>query len=210
MDAQQALDLVADLPARDIGELWQAGGEISGHGLSRGLWLGRNGGMLSPLKWFVRKVVRRDYFAKLVLDGYGINVRVRQDPSHELLPSPKIDGGVKVDLPFALTEGGLDYGFHILGMDAASPLQMRDVLRSVDFATVTEVAPEADLARVGVARGEGGEGELVIGYIVPLAIDALRGTPFGMVWHREASGEEAASAEAWLERRRLVDSSIPV
>jgi hypothetical protein len=209
MDARQALDLIAELPGREIAALWEASREVTGHGLGRGLWLGRNGGMASPLKWFVRAVVKRDYFAKLVLDGYGINVRVRQDGSHQPLPSPRLPGGVKVDLPFALTEAGLDYGFHLLGFDAARPLQLRDVLRSLDLATLAALAPEEHLARVGASRNEPGDGELILGYIVPLAIDALRGAPFGMVWHRAATAEEEASATAWLDRRRLIDSSIP-
>lgn len=209
MDAHQALDLIADLPAREIRALWDSAREMTGHGLPRGLWLGRNGGMASPIKWFVRTVVKRDYFAKLVLDGYGVNVRVRQDGSHQPLPSPRVSGGVKVDLPFALTDAGLDYGFHILGFDTATHLQMRDVLRSVDLTTLAELAPEEHLARVGAARGETGQGELILGYIMPLAIDSLRLAPFGMVWHREATDQEEASATAWLERRRLVDSSVP-
>jgi hypothetical protein len=210
MDAQQALDLIAELPAREIGRLWDAGQQIPGYALRPGLWLGRNGGMAAPLKWLVRAVIRRDYFAKLVLDGFGVNVRVSQDGSHAALPCREASDGVKVDLPFALTDAGLDYGFHVLGFEPAAPLQMRDVLRSVDFRTISEVAPGEHLERVGASPGEDGDGEIVIGYIAPLAVEALKGTPFGMVWHREATAGEQASARVWIGRRRLLDSGIRV
>ncbi len=208
MHAQQALDLIAELPAREIRRLWEAGEHLPGHALEPGLWLGRNGGMARPLKWAVRALVRRDFFAKLVLDGFGVNVRVRQDGSHELLPSSAVADGVVVDLPFSLTEEGLDYGFHTFGLDLGAVLQMRDYLREVPFDTVVEVAPEEHLDRVGSARGDRGDGRLVIGYIAPLGLRPLEGTPFGMVWHREATDAELSSARAWLARRRLWDSSL--
>jgi len=208
MNAQQALDLIAELPAAEIRRLWSAGEHLPGYALDPGLWLGRNGGMAMPMKWLVRSLVKRDYFAKLVLDDCGVNVRVRQDGSHAILPAATA-AGVKVDLPFALSEQGLDYGFHVLGLDVGVPLQMRDFLRSVAFETVAEVAPAEQLARVGAARGEAGQGALVIGYIAPLGLHALEGTPFGMVWHREATDAEQASARDWIESRRVWDSSIP-
>jgi len=209
MHAQQALDLIAELPGREIRKLWDAGEHLPGYALEPGLWLGRNGGMLPAMKWAVRTLVRRDYFAKLVLDGFGVNVRVRQDGSHELRPSSAVADGVVVDLPFALTEQGLDYGVHVLGANVGSLLQMRDYLRAVSFETVAEVAPEEHVDRVGAARGDRDEGTLVLGYIAPLGLRALGGTPFGMVWHREATEGEEASARAWIERRRFVDSCIP-
>jgi hypothetical protein len=90
-----------------------------------------------------------------------------------------------------------------------SVLQLRDYLRAVPFETVAAVAPEDHLDRVASARGDRGEGRLVIGYIAPLGLRALEGTPFGMVWHREATEGEEASARAWLGRRRFLDTCVP-
>jgi hypothetical protein len=109
-----------------------------------------------PMKRMVRHVVRRDYFAKLILEGWGVNIRVRQDGTHALLASRIVPVGVRVDLPFVLTERGLDYGLHVAGMDLGpqAALQLRDYLRRIDFATLSEVVSLGQLRRVGAVRGE--------------------------------------------------------
>lgn len=207
VNSQQALELIAGLSGADVKELWGAAIDLPGTELRRGLWLGRNANMARPLKWAARRIIKRDYFAKLVFEDFGINVRVNQDGTHEPLPAPDGGPGYKVDLPFALTEHGLDYGFHYLGM-SSDAIQMRDVLRTIDLSTLAEVAPAEHLERVGAAPGEPGEGELVLGYIVPLAVDRLRGTPFGMVWQRETTPVDEACARAWIGKRRFLDSSV--
>jgi len=211
MNRQQALDLVGGLPASQIREVWDAAAALEGTALRPGLWLGRNGGMPWPMKRLARHVVRRDWFAKLILSGWGINVRVRQDGSHALLRSNRIAGAVTVDLPFLLTAQGLDYGYHVLGRDLApvgAGLQMRDYLRSVGLRTLSERVEAAHLRRVGAVRGEGDEDtQLVIGYIAPLGAKALMGTPFGMIWEREAAASEQESAERYLRKTRVWDSS---
>lgn len=206
MLTEQALDLFGQLPSSQSRALWKLGTPVAGYELERGIWHGRNGAMPGPIKWFVRNVVKRDYFAKLLIDDFGVNIRVRQDGSNHFLPAA--DGpGVKVDMPFALADGGLDYGFHVLGREP-SGLQLRDYLRVVDFQTVTDVVPEALLAKVGVRRGEGGDGSVVVGYIAPLGIEALKGTPFGMIRVRDALPEEERSAWDYLATRRLFDSAV--
>ena len=207
MNPQRALDLFGGLPGRDIAQLWEAARDLPGTELRPGLWLGRNGGMPAAMKWVARRVVKRDYFAKLVFEDFGVNVRVAQDGSHALLPASDGAPGHRVDMPFALTEHGLDYGFHVLGRNSKR-LQMRDYLRVIDLGEVARLAPADALAAVGVDPGEPGEGELVIGYMAPLGVERLKGTPFGMVWWRDTTAEEEAGALAWISRRRMVDSSI--
>lgn len=210
MKLNQVLDLIGGLPAAQVREVWDAATPVEGTELRPGIWLGRNGGMPWPMKRFVRHVVRRDYFAKLILDGWGINVRVRQDGTHAPIASSIVPVGVRVDLPFRLTSDGLDYGYHVTGVDLGprSFLQLRDYLRKLDFATLSEVVSLGQLKRVGAWRGQLDDpGELVVGYIAPLGIEAFMGTPFGMVWKREASRGEVASAEAYVNRIRLWDTS---
>lgn len=207
MNSQQALELVAGLPSAVAREIWDAAIDLPGTELRRGLWLGRNAHLARPLEWAVRRIIKRHYFAKLVFEDFGINVRVAQDGTHALLPAPKGGEGLKVDLPFALTEHGLDYGFHYLGMSSDS-IQLRDVLRIIDLSTLAEVAPPAELERVGVTPGEPGEGELVVGYIVPFGVERLKGAAFGMVWQRETTPEDEACARAWIGKRRFLDSSV--
>jgi hypothetical protein len=207
VDRQQALDLIGGLPAAAVRDVWDAAIDLPGTELRRGLWLGRNASMARPLKWAARRLIKRDYFGKLVFDDFGVNVRVSQDGAHAALPAADGQGGCKVDLPFALTDHGLDYGFHYLGMDSNS-IQMRDVLRIIDLRTLSEVVPAEHLERIGAEAGQPGDGEMVIGYIVPLGIDRLRGTPFGMVWQREATAADEACARAWIAKRRFLDSSV--
>jgi hypothetical protein len=211
MNRQQALELMGGLRASRIREVWEAASPVAGTDLCPGLWLGRNGGMPWPMKRLVRHVVRRDWFSKLVLDGWGINVRVRQDGSYAILPSRTQAGSVRVDLPFRLTEHGLDYGYHVLGRDTepvGMGLQIRDYLRVVGLRTLGEIAGADECRRVGTQRGDGDDDtRMVIGYIAPIGAKVLMGTPFGMVWEREATAAERASAEQYLRRRRLWDSS---
>ncbi len=211
MNRHQALDLIGRLGASRIRKVWDAASPIAGTDLRPGIWLGRNGGMPWPMKRFVRHVVRRDWFSKLILDGWGINVRVRQDGSYAILPSRMQAGAVRVDLPFRLTEQGLDYGYHVLGRDtepAGVGLQIRDYLRVLGLRTLGEIAGADECGRVGTRPGAGDdETRMVIGYIAPIGVKALMGTPFGMVWEREATAAERASAEQYLRWRRLWDSS---
>jgi hypothetical protein len=210
MKLNQVLNLIGDLPAAQIREVWESATPIEGTDLRPGIWLGRNGGMSWLSKQFVRHLVRRDYFAKLILDGWGINVRVKQDGTHALLASSIVPVGVRVDLPFKLTPAGLDYGYHVTGVDLGprTTLQLRDFLRKIDFATLSEVVSLGQLRRVGAWRGQSEQsGELVVGYIAPVGIEALMGTPFGMIWKREATRAEIASAEAHVKRMRLWDTS---
>ncbi len=211
MNPHQALEVIGALPAARIRDVWEAASPLAGTQLREGLWLGRNGGMPWPMKRFVRHVVKRDYFAKLILAGWGINVRVRQDGSHAILRSSKVAGDVKVDLPFLLTGEGLDYGYHVLGRDIAPSgfgLQMRDYLRGIGLRALTELVDHDRLRRVGVSPGQGDDQTLlVIGYIAPAGVRAWMGTPFGMVWEREATDAERASAERYARRMRIWDSS---
>lgn len=207
MNARQVLDLIGDLPASEIRMVFAACRPMPGSSLRRGLYLGRNGGMPAPGKWFARNVIGRDWFAKLVLDGWGVNVRCRQDGSHALRTSEEVPGGVVVDMPFRLTDRGLDYGFHVLGRDIPGALQFRDLLGAVSFAALTDVVPESHLARVGARRGEPcDEGELIIGYMAPLGLEGVTVAPFGMVWNHEPTQGEVASAEAYRSRFRIFDS----
>lgn len=211
MNRQQALDLIGGLPAVRIRDVWNAASPMAGTELREGLWLGRNGGMPWPIKRIVRHVIRREWFAKLILPGWGINVRVRQDGTYGLLPSTKVPSGVKVDLPFLLTPRGLDYGYHVLGRDMGPRglgLQMRDYLRGIGLRTLGEVVDAEHMRRVGATRGQGDdESRLVIGYIAPAGVKALMGTPFGMVWERESTEAERESAERYARTIRVWDSS---
>jgi len=199
MDVRDALDLIPRLSGRQMRALWDAGRELPGGRLRPGLWLGRNAAMPALMEWMIRRVLGRAWFAKLVLDGWGVNVRVVQDGSHALRPG-RDGNALEVDLPFAITGRGLDYGCHLAGYEPQL-LQMRDHLRVVDAAAVVEVA--------GEGGGDPPAGELVIGYLAPLAIAALRGAPFAMMWEREATGDEEAAAVAWLGQRRWLDSAVP-
>jgi hypothetical protein len=210
MRPNQVLNLIGDLPAAQIREVWDSATPIAGTDLQVGIWLGRNGGMPWPIKRFVRHIVRRDYFAKLILDGWGINVRVKQDGTHALVASSIVPVGVRVDLPFKLTTAGLDYGYHLTGvdLDPGSVLQLRDYLRRIDFATLSEVVSLGQLRRVGAWRGKSDHpGQLVLGFIAPIGVEALMGTPFGMIWKREATGSEIRSAETYVRSMRLWDTS---
>ncbi|MDI7266720.1 MAG: hypothetical protein QME96_01850 [Myxococcota bacterium] len=207
MNRQQVLDLVGGLPGKAIAAVWEASAPISALELRPGVYLGRNGGMPAPLKWMVRNVVGRDWFAKLVLDGYGVNVRCFQDGSHRFRPSARVPDGVEVDMPFRPTDLGLDYGLHVLGADVPLALQFRDHLRRIEFRLLPELVPEEHLARVGVRRGDPcEEADLVLGYMAPLGIERLMSTPFGMVWRRDPEPAEVASAEEYIGRGRLLDS----
>lgn len=210
MKPVQVLNLVGGLPAGQMREVWDAAVPMEGTELRPGIWLGRNAGMPWLMKRVVKHIVRRDYFAKLVVDGWGINIRVRQDGTHAPIPSSIVPVGVRVDLPFRLTREGLDYGYHLTGIDLGPrhALQIRDYLRRIDFATLSEVVSLGHLRRVGAWRGQDEEtGEVIIGYIAPVGIRAFMGTPFGMIWKREASSAEVASAETYVKRVRLWDSS---
>jgi|GEM_PF-652428 len=210
MRLQQVLNLIGDLPRAQIREVWDSATPMAGTELRPGIWLGRNGGMSWPLKRLVRHVVRRDYFAKLILDGWGVNIRVKQDGTHAMIASSIVPVGVRVDLPFRLTHEGLDYGYHVTGIDLgpSTVLQLRDYLRKIDFATLSEVVSLGQLRRVGAWRGKAEHpGELVIGYIAPVGVEAFMGTPFGMVWKREATSAEVRSAERYVHRVRLWDTS---
>lgn len=211
MDRTQALALVGDLPARQLTRLFAAGRAVGGSDLRPGIYRGRNGGGPAPAKWVARHVVRRDFFAKLILDGYGVNVRCLQDGSHSFRPSRHEAGQPEVDLPFALRPGSLDYGWHVLGVDLPLAIQLRDYLAAMPFEALLEQVGETDLARVGARRGEPcEEGELILGLIAPFGQRALAFLPFGMVWDRVATAAELASAKAHVARRRLLDSARPV
>lgn len=205
MNAQLALDLVGRLPARRFRDLWDAAQPMPGYSLKPGLWLGRNSGDNPLIKWGARRLVGRDYFAKLIFDGWGINVRVRQDGSHDVIPEGE---GVRVDLPFSLAAQGLDYGFHIAGRTIGGSLQMRDLLRALPFDQLADVAHPEDLQRVGALPGDAEEGALVLSYIAPLGLGALRGMPFGMVWWRDSTNAERRSADAYIQSKRLFDTAV--
>ena len=158
-------------------------------------------------KWVAQHLVKREWFAKLILDGFGVNVRCRQDGSHRPRPSRTVAGGVEVDLPFRLTDEGLDYCSHFAGFDVGM-LQFRDMLRHVEFARLMEIVPEEELERIGAEPGEPCEqGDLVVGYMAPLGIEPLAGMPFGMAWDHDPTPAEIESAHAYLRRKRLLDTS---
>lgn len=206
MDRHDVLAAVGKLSADTMKRLFDSGDAVLPGDMPPGLWLGRNANMPRPVKWAVRRIVRRDSFAKLLLDdGSGINVRVRQDGSFSFR---KNRGRLVVDLPFRVTNRGLDYGFHVLGRDVRGPLQIRDFVRSVSFARVRESLSDRELAEVDVKRDDACDaGVLVIGFIAPLGVQLLAGTPFGMVWDRDATPDEIADARAYLARPRIWDSA---
>lgn len=206
MNRHDVLAAVGNLSAATMKRLFEAGTPILPGDLRAGIWLGRNAAMPRPAKWVVRRIVRRDWFAKLLLDdGAGINVRVRQDGSYTFRKSR---GRLVVDLPFRLTRDGLDYGMHALGRDLPAPLAIRDFIRSVPFAALRDAMSDRDLSEIDVRRDDPcEEGALVVGLIAPLAARVLAGTPFGMVWDREATADEIADARAYLARPRLWDTT---
>lgn len=206
MDRHDVLAAVGKLPATTMKQLFEAGAPLQPGEMRPGVWLGRNAGMSRPIKWAVRRIVRRDYFAKLLLDdGAGINIRVRQDGSYTFRKSR---GRLVVDLPFAVNDRGLDYGFHVLGRNVRGLLQIRDFVRATSFERVRDVLGDRELADVDVRRGDAcEEGTLVIGLIAPLGAMVLAGTPFGMVWDREATTDEIADARAYLQRPRVWDTT---
>lgn len=207
MNERQVLDLVGGLCGRKLREVFDAGRPLGGTELRAGLYRGRNGGGPAPAKWVARRVVKREWFAKLVLDGFGVNVRCRQDGSHALRPSAGTVDGVVVDLPFRLTAAGLDYETHIAGHDIGA-LQFRDVLAGIEIGRLAELVDEGELGRVGARRREPhADRELVIGLMAPAGVRALAGMPFGMIWERPAAPGEEASARALVTRRRLFDTS---
>jgi hypothetical protein len=206
MNGETVIELVGSLPASRLEAIRDLGRRIGGHELRPGLYRGRNGGGPPPAKWVARNVVQREWFAKMILDGHGINVRCLQDGTHRLRPAAS-PGGAVVDLPFALTLEGLDYGWHVAGRDVPGTLQFRDLLWAVPFAAFAEALRDEELARVGGRRGApAGDGTLVIGFMAPLGIEAIAGMPFGMVWSREATPEERASVDAYLSAFRWFDS----
>lgn len=205
MDRHDVLAAVGRLPGRTLQKLYEQGRELGEGALRPGIWLGRNGDMPAPLKWAVRRIVRRDWFAKLLLDdGRGINVRVRQDGTYAFR---RKQGRLVVDLPFRVTPAGLDYGLHVLGRDVPQAVQLRDFVRGVSFTELRDALTDRELAEVDVKRDAPcDEGILVVGLIAPLGARRLAGTPFGMVWDREATDDEQADARAYLGRPRLWDS----
>ncbi len=247
MERLQILEVFGNLPVRHIAALYDAAAVIDLGGLPHGLWLGRTGGGTRVYKWLARRVVRRDYFAKLLFGDWGINLRVTQDGSY----APRLDARqrVRVDLPFAIHWDTLNYGYHVLGQDLAQPpLALQDEMRAIPLAEAIERLPGAwgealrreerraaearaatGGAGAGVASsggpggrfGSGGEAAsanlvhgvekrsslLLIGYIVPLGIHRLRGTPFAMVFHRRARPEESDAARRYIRRARILDTS---
>jgi hypothetical protein len=207
MNRQQALDLVSSLPGRELSRLFSLGRPLSGLELRPGLYRGRNGGGPAAAKWVARNIVKRDWFAKLVLDGYGVNVRCLQDARHRLRPQPAIAGGVVVDLPFRLTAAGLDYGWHVLGHDLPGLLQFRDLLAAIELRALRDAVANEHLLRVGACRGEDCEdAELIIGLMAPLGLGWPRGVPFGMIWDHEPTPAEVESCRAYVRRCRLFDT----
>ncbi len=208
MDHRQALEVFGRMRSAAIRRLWEAARPVPATALRPGLYLGRNAGMGALPTWIARHVVGRDWFAKLVLDGWGVNVRVLQDGTWTLRPSRHTDAGPKVDLPFRLGEAGLDYGFHLLGADLRRGLSLRDFLRAIAIAELSQHADEAHLAHVGARRDEDhAEGELLLGYMAPLGLRALSGTPFAMSWDHAPTPDEVATAEHHVHRRRFFDTS---
>lgn len=211
MTHMQALELVGDLPPRHTASLFDEAAVIDTLGLPRGLWLGRTCGGARAYKWLVRKVVRRDYFAKILVDDWGANLRLQQDGSFATRLNAQ--GAPRVDLPFCLNWDTLDYGYHVLGQDFAQPpLMFRDEMRAVPIAELHERVPRSEIERLGLSVGEAaltprGEGLLLIGYIVPFGIHRLRGTPFGMVFHRRSKPSEIDAARRHVARVRVLDSS---
>lgn len=204
------LDLIGELPTSQMQEVWDAAAPMAGTDLRDGVWLGRYGGLAWPIKRIVRHVVRRDYFARLVFPGWGVNVRVKQDGTYAMIPWSAVPVGVRVHLPFRRTNQGLDYGYHVTGIDVgpSSWLPAREVLRKIDFSTLSEVVSLGHLRRVGVWRGKAEHpGQLVVGYLAPVGVEAFKHSPFAMVWRREMSTAEVRSAEHHIHRMRLWDTS---
>lgn len=189
MDPQRALEQFGRMPAREMRALFRDARPISAHELAPGLYFGRATALGRPARWFARHVLGRDYFAKLVADGWGVNVRVLQDGAWTPRPSRRIDGGALVDFPFRLTPEGLHYGWHLLGADLRHGTQLLDFLR---------------------ARTLEDGSELVLGYMAPLGIRALAGAPFAMIRARDAAPEELEAARDHVARKRFVDSSTPI
>lgn len=211
MRTKQALDLIGDLTPPQVREVFDAARPIAGTDLRPGIYLGRVGGMPWLSKGLVRHLARRDYFAKLIVDGWGLNVRVRQDGSHALQRSERVADGVCVDYPFRLTSRGLEYGYHVAGRDWAPRrgcVQLVDELRSIEFGTLCEIVSLRQLRRVGAWRGESqNTGELIVGYMLPMGRARCRPIAFGMLWERPAYRAELVSAFVHVRRRRLWDSS---
>lgn len=201
MSWTKVLDRFGEIRSDRVDAVWRAARPLPGLELRPGLYLGRACGMPWPLKQAVRHLVGRDWFAKLVLDGWGVNLRVFQDGRHTPQPSRSVEGGARVDLPFACTAEGLDYGVHLAGFDVPSAMRllaMRDFLRVISFDAFCRVD--------GVPPPEA-PGELILGLIAPLALPSLAGSPFAMVRRRDATEAEIESAREHTRRRRWLDTS---
>lgn len=209
MNQLQALALLGELPSAEMAGLWSRARPLGVGDLRDGIWLGRNGGMPWAIKRFTRHVVRRDYFAKLLLGGWGVNIRVKQDGSHAPLASSLVEGGARTDMPFRVAPDGLDYGLHVLGFDLGTLVQpLRDEFRVLPLQTLADTVATTHLRRVGAwPQEQCPDTDIVLGYILPLGVTMLRSTPFGMVWSREATEPERRAAQAWVRSARLIDTS---
>jgi len=210
MTPQQALDLFGDLPPRHIRALFEQAAVVDLGSLPRGLWLGRAGGGTRIFKWILRRVARRDYFAKLLIEDWGVSLLVEQKTGHACRFNSR--GAPRIDFPFCINWDTFDYGYHILGQDLPQPpLMMQDEVRALPLADLADVVPASQLERIGLTRasalGAAGAGLMLVGYVSPLGLHRLRGTPFAMVFHRKATRPEIHGARSHVASMRVFDSS---
>ena len=207
----EPLDLFGDLPPRHIRTLFDAAAVIDLAGLPRGVWLGRKGGGTRAFKWIARRIVRRDHFAKLLIEDWGINMRVEQNATFACKADHR--DSPLVDLPFCINWDTFDYGYHIMGQDLPQPpLMIQDELRALALSELHEHVPVSQIERIGLTLGEaamapGGAGLLLVGYASPFGIHRFRGTPFAMVYHRKGAAAETRAARNHVARMRILDSS---
>ena len=211
MTPRQALDLFGDLPPRHIRTLFDASAVIDLGGVPRGIWLGRNGGGARVFKWIARRLIRRDQFVKLLIEDWGVNMRVEQNGSFACKTDHR--DTPRVDFPFCINWDTFDYGYHIMGQDLPQPPLMRqDELRALPLSELHEHVPISQIERIGLtlseaARTPPGSGLLLVGYVSPLGIHRFRGTPFAMVFHRKGAVAEMRAARNHVTSMRILDSS---
>jgi hypothetical protein len=205
----QVLDLVGNIPDKMLRTLFDAGRLVEPSALPHGLYWGRNGGNDPKVKWVAKNLVRREWFAKIFQPGVGVNVRLIQDGSYRPRPSTLVPNGILVDMPFRITEEGLDYYWHWAGKDSKL-LQFRDVFRAVRWEQIPQFVPEHYRHKVGLhgTAWTQSEQELLIAMMVPMAKMALATSPFAMMYVRPAQANEQASCESYLQQKRWLGSGV--
>lgn len=206
----RVLDAFGGLAPRHVERLFEAAAVVDLRGLPRGVWRGRAGGGSVIYKRSLRWSFRQDRFATLLLDGWGIHLRTRQDASGALLEHA--DGRLRTCLPFGVGWDTLDYGFHVMGTDIGPPpLQMQDEVRVLSVEDFRSLAPPETVYDAPMSPGEGGAPTgpplLLIAYVAPLGLHRFRGAPIAMVYERSARPEEERAARNHVARRRLYDTS---